>query len=184
LVCKANTRAAFAEGAVEVGRGHYPFLVVLHGAFLISCAVEVLLAGRSFPGSLGFLALALVLLAQVLRYSAVWALGKRWNVRIIVWPGREPVTSGPYRWIRHPNYLAVVIELCFLPLVHGAWITALVFSAANAWMLTVRIREEERALGAPYAKVLGGRPRFLPTRAPTWSCWLRLGRARAGACRR
>jgi methyltransferase len=135
-------------------------VVALHAAFLVSCVVEVSVARRPFPGWLGFLALALVLLAQALRYACIAALGKRWNVRIIVWPDRYPVTTGPYRFLRHPNYAAVVVEICFLPLVHGAWMTALTFSLTNAWLLTVRIREEERALGVRYADAFRDRPRF------------------------
>jgi methyltransferase len=144
---RANARGAFAHGAIESGRGHYPFMVALHVAFFACAGAEVFLANRSFPGALAFVALAVVLLAQALRYAAIRALGKRWNVRIIVWPGEELVTSGPYRWLRHPNYCAVAAEICFLPLVHGAWLTAAFFSVANGCLLRVRIREEERALG-------------------------------------
>ncbi|MEO1172759.1 MAG: isoprenylcysteine carboxylmethyltransferase family protein, partial [Myxococcota bacterium] len=89
-----------------------------------------------------------VLLAQGLRYWVIGTLGPMWNVRVIVIPGAAVVTAGPYRWLRHPNYLAVVLEGICLPLVHGAWITALAFSAANAWLLRVRIRCEEQALSA------------------------------------
>lgn len=137
-------------------------MAILHGAFLVSAGAEVFVAGRWFPGWFGFAALGLVLLSQGLRYAAVATLGQRWNVRIIVWPGERPITSGPYRWVRHPNYVAVIVEICFLPLVHGAWVTSAVFSVANAWMLSVRIREEERALGALYEDVFRTRPRFLP----------------------
>jgi methyltransferase len=160
LLSRANARAAFANGAIESGRAHYPFMVAMHAAFFVGSGAEVFMANRPFPGALGFVALALVLLAQALRYAAVRALGKRWNVRIIVWPREDPVTSGPYRWLRHPNYLAVTIEVCFLPLVHGAWITAAVFSLANACLLRVRIREEERALGPAYAAAFGLRARY------------------------
>jgi methyltransferase len=159
---RANARAAFAEGGFETGRAHYRIMVVVHSALFVSAALEVLVVHRSFPGTIGFVFLVLVLLAQFLRYAAVRALGKRWNVRIIVWPKKDPVTRGPYRWIRHPNYVAVAAEVCFLPLVHGAWITAAVFSALNAWMIRWRILEEERALGPSYAKAFRGRPRFVP----------------------
>jgi len=161
-VSNAHARAAFACGGFEVGRGHYRIMTVLHTVFFGSCAAEVLLLKRSFPGAFGFAALGLALLAQVLRYSAISALGERWNVRIIVWPRALPVTNGPYRFIRHPNYLAVGIELLFIPLIHGAVITALVFSACNAAILAVRIRQEERALGEGYAQAFRGRPRLIP----------------------
>jgi methyltransferase len=162
VISRAHARVAFANGAYEVGRGHYRLMASVHTLFFASCAAEVLLLDRSFPGALGFVALAAALLAQGLRYSAVSALGQRWNVRIIVWPNAAPVTSGPYRFIRHPNYLAVCIELFFIPLIHGAVITAWVFTALNAGILAVRIGEEERALGNAYREVFRGRPRFLP----------------------
>ena len=158
-ISRAHVRAALAHGAIEAGRGHFPFMVLLHSAFFVSCFAEVFVLDRPFPGLLGFAALVFLLLAQVLRYSAIVALGERWSVRIIVWPNRGPVTTGPYRWIKHPNYVAVVVELLCLPLVHGAWITALAFSIANAAVLAVRVREEERALGPTYADAFRGRGR-------------------------
>ncbi|MDX1384489.1 MAG: isoprenylcysteine carboxylmethyltransferase family protein, partial [Thermoanaerobaculia bacterium] len=86
--------------------------------------------------------------AMALRYWAVSALGGSWCTRVIVVPGRARVVAGPYRFLRHPNYLAVAVEIFALPLVHGAWWTALAFSAANAWLLSVRIRVEETALAS------------------------------------
>jgi methyltransferase len=90
------------------------------------------------------------------------ALGERWNTRIIVVPGAGPVTTGPYRFIRHPNYVAVVLEMACIPLAHGAWLTALVFSVANALLLTVRIRAEEAALGHPWSLAFADKHRFVP----------------------
>jgi methyltransferase len=162
VISRVHARAAFAHGGYEVGRRHYRVMALVHAVFFASSAAEVLLLDRPFPGAFGWAALGFVLLAQALRYSAVSALGKRWNVRIIVWPGAEPVTRGPYRFIRHPNYLAVCTELFFIPLVHGAVVTALVFTALNAALLAVRIREEELALGDGYLEVFRGRPRLLP----------------------
>ena len=106
--------------------------------------------------------LAGALLAQALRWWAIAALGPRWNVRIVFVPGEAPVTSGPYRFLRHPNYLAVALELFSLPLVGGAWICAALFSALNAGLLWVRIRAEERALGPIYAERFAGVSRLLP----------------------
>jgi methyltransferase len=157
-----NARLARARGGVETGQGHYPVMSVFHGAFLIACALEVVLLRRPFPGAVGGIALAVVLAAQALRYWAVATLGWRWNTRIVVVPGEVPVTGGPYRWVRHPNYLAVIAEMLALPLVHGAWLTAMVFSLGNAWLLRVRIRAEERALGEPWEHAFAGRPRFVP----------------------
>lgn len=162
VVSARNARLARARGGVETGQGHYPVMAVFHGLFLVACAVEVVLLGRPFPGALGWAALAAVLGAQALRYWAIATLGWRWNTRIVVLPGAAPVTAGPYRWVRHPNYVAVIAEMVALPLVHGAWLTALVFSLGNAWLLRVRVRAEEEALGEPWRHAFAGRPRFVP----------------------
>jgi methyltransferase len=157
-----NGRLARERGGVERGQGHYPPMAAFHALFLIACGAEVLLLHRPFPGTAGWAALAVVLAAQALRYWAVATLGWRWNTRIVVVPGASPVTSGPYRWVRHPNYVAVIAEMAALPLVHGAWLTALVFSLGNALLLRVRIRAEEEALGEPWRRAFAGRPRFVP----------------------
>jgi methyltransferase len=162
LLSTRNARLALARGAVETGQGHYPVMSVFHGAFLVSCALEVVILQRPFPGAVGWIALAVVLAAQALRYWAVATLGWRWNTRIVVVPGAVPITGGPYRFVRHPNYVAVIAEMLALPLVHGAWLTAIAFSLGNAWLLRVRIRAEEQALGEPWAHAFAGRPRFVP----------------------
>lgn len=141
---RRNARAAFARGGVESGAGHFPVMAAVHTLFLLSCAVEGSL--RPFPGALGWAALGGALVAQALRYWAIATLGARWNVRVIVVPGEPLVSSGPYRFVRHPNYAAVCLELLSVPLIHGAWVTATVFSLANAALLAVRIPAEERAL--------------------------------------
>jgi methyltransferase len=135
---------AFERGGVESGQRHYPPMVVLHTGLLLGCLVEA--THRTFIPALGWPMLAVVLLAQGLRWWCIATLGEQWNTRVIVVPGMSLVTAGPYRWLRHPNYVAVVAEGIALPLVHTAWITAVVFTALNAWLLTVRIRVEERAL--------------------------------------
>ena len=162
LLSIRNRRLAQARGGVESGQGHYPTMALFHALFLVACAVEVVALQRPFPGLLGWVALAVVLGAQGLRYWAIATLGWRWNTRILVVPGAAPVTGGPYRFVRHPNYLAVIAEMAALPLVHGAWLTALVFSLGNVWLLKVRIRAEERALGQPWEHAFAGRPRFVP----------------------
>ncbi|MHB8799570.1 MAG: isoprenylcysteine carboxyl methyltransferase family protein [Thermoanaerobaculia bacterium] len=162
VVSRRNARRAFAAGGVETGRRAYAVMVAVHALFPLACAGEVLLLKRAFPGAAGFAALTVALAAQALRWWAVAALGHRWNTRIIVVPGGSPVTGGPYRFLRHPNYLAVVLEMAAVPLTHGAWLTALVFSALNAALLAVRIPAEERALGRPYAEAFEGRRRLVP----------------------
>jgi methyltransferase len=168
-ISRRNAARAFARGGVELGQRHFRAMKLLHGAFLGACAAEVLLLQRPFVPALGWPMLGLALGAQALRYWAIASLGPHWNVRVIVVPGARAVTSGPYRWLRHPNYLAVAIEGVAVPLIHSAWWTALGFSAANAALLAVRIRCEERALAehCDYDARLGGRRRFLPARPAT-----------------
>lgn len=145
MVSARNARRLLARGAREHGRGHYPLLVLLHALFPLALLAEVLVLGAR-PSGPAPLWLALWLAAQGLRYAAMRALGEHWNTRVLVLPGAPLVRRGPYRWLRHPNYLAVVIEFIAAPLMFGAWRTALAFSLANLLMLAVRIRCEERAL--------------------------------------
>lgn len=159
---KRNAERAFAKGAVEAGQGHFGAMKLLHTLFLFACLGEVWGLDRAFPGALGWAALAAAVASQGLRYWAITTLGDRWNTRIIVLPEVPPVTGGPYRFVRHPNYVAVILELAAVPLIHGAWLTAAVFSVANAVLLRVRIRAEEAAMGAVYARTLGAAPRFIP----------------------
>lgn len=142
---KRNERKLRARGAVERGRRHYPFMVALHSAWLASTLVEGLLREAS-PPSWWIAPLTLFLLVQPLRYWAISSLGDRWNTRVLVVPGERLVKRGPYKYLPHPNYVVVVVEIFAFPLIFGAWITALIFSIANAALLFVRIREEERAL--------------------------------------
>lgn len=143
---RRNERRARAAGALEAGAGHFRVLALLHAAFLASCAAEVVLLERPFvPWIAAFSGLAL-LGTMALRYWAVSTLGERWNTRVLVLPGVAPVTAGPYRFCRHPNYLAVVVEIAALPMLHTAWLTAVAFTLLDAWMLRVRIAVEERAL--------------------------------------
>jgi methyltransferase len=146
VVATRNARWAFAHGGVESGRRHYPVMAAMHAAFLVACIAEVAVADRPFLPWLGWPMLALVVASQALRWWCVATLGHQWNTRVIVVPGLPLVSAGPYRWLRHPNYVAVVVEVVALPLVHTAWVTALVFTLANAAVLAVRIPVEERAL--------------------------------------
>lgn len=144
-VSRRNEARLRTRGAVEVGAGHYPWMVALHTAFLAACLAEVWLLRRPLVPALAAGALAVVLAASALRVWTLATLGGRWTTRVLVLPDEEPVTGGPYRYLRHPNYLAVVLEVAALPLVHTAWATALAVSAANAVLLRVRIRAEEGA---------------------------------------
>jgi methyltransferase len=147
VVSKRHADWAFARGGVEYGRSHYPAMAIVHAALLVSCVAEVVVADRPFVPWLGWPMVAVVLATQALRWWCVATLGAQWNTRVIVVPDRPLVTGGPYRWLRHPNYLAVTVEVAALPLVHTAWVTAVVFSVANAVLLLGwRIPVEERAL--------------------------------------
>lgn len=151
VVSRRNVRRLLAHGGREYGRGHFPPMALFHALFPAAAVVEVLVLDRAFPGFWGGLSLAVVLLAQALRWWAVTALGDAWSVRVVVVPGAPPVTDGPYRLMQHPNYLAVVLEVAAIPLVHGAWLTAIIATALNGGLLAVRIPLEERALGPQYA---------------------------------
>ena len=147
VLSKRHAAVAFARGGVEYGRGHFPWLVALHTGLLVACLAEVFLGDRPFLPYLGWPMFALVLASQALRYWCVATLGQQWNTRVIVVPGAGAVRRGPYRWMHHPNYLAVVVEGIALPLVYTAWITAVVFTVLNAvLLLRIRIPTEDRAL--------------------------------------
>lgn len=146
-----NARAAFARGGVEHGRGHFPAMVLLHTGLLAACVIEVFAADRPFIPALGWPMLVVALACQAGRYWVISSLGEQWNTRVIVVPGARRVRRGPYRysWLPHPNYLVVVLEGIALPLVHTAWITAIVFTLLNAVLLLgFRIPTEDRALAA------------------------------------
>lgn len=145
VLARRNERKARARGAVERGEGHYPLIVGLHSLWLVSTLVEGLVRGPEAP-FFWPVALALFLLVQPLRYWAIFSLGPYWNTKILVVPGAKVVAGGPYRYVSHPNYVVVVVEILTFPLIFGAWWTALVFTALNAAVLYVRIREENRAL--------------------------------------
>ena len=142
-----------ARGGVEAGANHYPWIVFVHVSFLVGCPLEVWLLDRPWLAGLGLPMLGLFAIGMGLRYWTIHTLGPRWSTRVIVVPGEPLVTAGPFRLLRHPNYLAVAVEFAALPLVHGAWITAVVFSVLNGMLLRVRIRVEDAALtkwcGAP-----------------------------------
>ncbi len=159
-----NRRRALRRGGVELGGGHYPAMVTLHTAFLAACVLETWWLRRPLVPTLAVSMLALLAFSMALRYWAIATLGERWNTRVVLVPGETAVASGPYRFVRHPNYVAVVLEMVALPLVHTAFLTALLGSVLNAWLLAVRIRVEERALRehAGYDQALAGRARFLP----------------------
>jgi methyltransferase len=148
VVAKRNLDWSRQRGGVEFGARHYPLMVVLHTGLLAGCLVEAITLRRRFIRRLGLPMLGVVLLAQGLRWWCIATLGRQWNTRVIVIPGAQRITGGPYHFVPHPNYVAVVAEGAALPLVHTAWITALVFSALNAALLRTRIKVENAALAS------------------------------------
>ncbi|CDO31664.1 isoprenylcysteine carboxyl methyltransferase family protein [Mycolicibacterium porcinum] len=144
VVSKRNLRWSAARGGKEFGAGHYPVMVALHSALLVGSVLE---ARRRRPSPiLGRIMVAVVLAAQALRWWCITTLGKQWNTRVVVVPGATRVVDGPYRVLPHPNYVAVITEGAALPLAGGAWVTAVLFSVANAALLRTRIRVENEAL--------------------------------------
>lgn len=138
-----NTRRLLARGGHEVGARHYPLMVAVHLLWL--AALWWLAPARPIDGFW----LAVFVLLQIARIWVLATLGSRWTTRIIILPGAPLVRAGPYRWVDHPNYMIVIGEIAALPLTFGLWAVALIFTLLNAAVLTIRIREENRALNAP-----------------------------------
>lgn len=145
-IAARNSRRLLAKGGIEHGRRHYPLFVALHAGWLMAL---VLLVPHDAEPIWPFLILFLAL--QPVRAWIISSLGECWTTRVIVVPGRPLVRSGPYRFLRHPNYVLVSLEIALLPLAFGAWAIALVASVANALLLRVRIRVENAALAGAAA---------------------------------
>ena len=148
VVSKRNRAWIRACGGTEFGARHYPVMVAVHTGLLAGCLIETIALHRPFIPALGWPMLAIVLAAQGLRWWCIATLGRQWNTRVIVIPGAARVADGPYRFLSHPNYVAVVAEGVALPLVHTAWITAVVFTVLNAALLRTRIKVENAALAS------------------------------------
>ena len=155
VVNRRHQRRLIARGAHEAGRRHFPVMVALHTGLLLAAPAEVLLLDRPFQPGLGWPMLALVAATTGMRWWVIRLLGDRWTIRVWVLPGAPLVTAGPYRWLRHPNYLGVAVEVFALPLVHTAWWTALALGLGNLWLLAHRIRVEDAALAGSEARAAG-----------------------------
>lgn len=168
-VSKRGERWSLARGGVEHGTSHYLPMVACHVGLLAGSLAEVWIARRPFLPVVAAAMLGLTGAAQALRWWCVRSLGRHWNTRVIVVPGSTLVRRGPYRWISHPNYVAVVIEGVTLPLIHTAWLTALCFTLVNAGILAVRIRVENAALASATARETRSTPeaRTATTDPPT-----------------
>lgn len=146
FISNRNLLWSFAQGGVEYGRSHYKYMVALHVFLLGGSLIEVWYFRPTLIFSLNSVMLSLAIASQALRWWCISTLGKRWNTLIVIIPGKPLCNAGPYKWIKHPNYVAVVIEGFALPLVGSAWRTAIIFSILNVAVLTARIRSENAAL--------------------------------------
>ena len=163
---RRHESALRARGGVEHAAHQMPWMIALHAGWLLCMLLEVFALHRTVSWALSLVALLAFALGQGLRLWAMHTLGTRWTVKILTLPAVPPVDEGPFRYLRHPNYLGVVLEIAALPLVHGAWLTAVVFTLLNGIMLTYRIRAEERALSqtSDYADHFRGKSRLVPSR--------------------
>jgi methyltransferase len=163
-ISRRNQQRLAAQGAKKAADPRFPAMVAVHTGVLAGAAAEVVFLQRPFYPLLAAAMGALFLGANALRWWVIRTLGAHWNVQVMDSARLGVVTSGPYRWVRHPNYSAVFVEMLALPLLHTAWITALAGSAAHAWVLRGRITAEEKVLLADpsYRSAMGPKPRFLP----------------------
>jgi len=145
VLAKRNEKILKAEGAIEFDKNGYKAIVSMHVAFFLSLVSEKFLLHRGL-NTYWFLFAALFVCAEFLRYWAIWSLGVFWNTRVLVTPNHKLVTKGPYKYLRHPNYIAVITEIAVIPLIFSCYITVVVFSFLNLILLRRRIRVEERAL--------------------------------------
>jgi methyltransferase len=163
-ISRRHQRELLGRGIEKRADPQFRWMVILHTVVLAGAAIEVIVLRRPFLRDLAAPMAVLFLLATALRWWVIHTLGAHWNVEVMASGPLGVVTSGPFRWVRHPNYLAVFIELVALPLIHTAWITALVAAVGNAWVLRHRLRVEEPVLDADpaYRAAMAGKPRFLP----------------------
>lgn len=163
-VSRRNQRRMAEQGVRKIVEPHFPWLVAFHTVVLVSAGLEVLLLHRPFVPALAIPMAVLFVLSNLLRWWVIRLLADLWNVQIMESSRIRIVTSGPYRWIRHPNYVGVVMEVFSLPLIHTAWVTALVGTPLYMEILRRRVRMEDSVLLADpaYQRAMGDKPRFFP----------------------
>ena len=163
-ISRRHQQDMIARGASKVDEPHFRWMVVLHTGVLIGAAAEVVLLKRPFIPLLAAVCFPLFLAANAVRWWVIRTLGEHWNVQVMNSTGLGVITSGPFRYVRHPNYAAVFTEMLVLPLIHTAWITAILGSAAHILVLSQRLSTEEKVLfsDAHYRDAMSGKPRFLP----------------------
>ncbi|WP_243290832.1 isoprenylcysteine carboxylmethyltransferase family protein [Bacillus sp. FJAT-47783] len=160
-IASINERVMKKKGAQEFGKAHYPFIVLIHILFLLSFIIEVTYFNKSIS-PYWYVLIPILLFAQFIRYWSIFTLGPFWNTKIIVLRNAKVKVKGPYQFIRHPNYVAVVMEIALIPLLFQAIWTAIIFTLLNGVILFIRIREEERALKVEtnYSNVFHATSRF------------------------
>ncbi|WP_409304505.1 isoprenylcysteine carboxyl methyltransferase family protein [Peribacillus sp. SCS-155] len=146
-IAKKNENWMKAQGAVEFGQSHYPWMVLMHIGFFGILILETVLKGFA-AASFWPVWMAVFILAQTVRIWVIMSLGKYWNTKIIVLPESEITVKGPYKFLKHPNYLVVAVEIIVISLIFNAYFTGVLFTLLNLWMMAVRIPEEENALGS------------------------------------
>jgi methyltransferase len=146
VISKRNLEWSFAQGGIEYGRSHYKYMVVIHLFLLVGSLVEVWVARPVLNPLLSWSMFSLAIGSQALRWWCISTLGRRWNTLVVIIPGIPAVSAGPYKWMKHPNYVAVVIEGIALPMVGFAWRTAICFTILNTFVLTARLKSENVAL--------------------------------------
>jgi len=163
IIAKKNAKKIKAKGGYEIGKEHYPMIVMLHITFLASFWLE---ATTSVMPAFWPIPFTIFILAQAMRISVISTLGPFWNTRIYILPQAKPVKKGLYRFMKHPNYVVVMLEMISIPLIFGSYITAILFPVFNALILSVRIRIEEKALVQHYnyEMEMADVPRFVPFR--------------------
>jgi methyltransferase len=163
-ISKRNQRWLASQGVAKIAEPRFRWMVVFHGGILVAAGLEVVLLQRPFLPALALAMGVVFLLANAVRWWVIGTLARHWNVGVMASVELGVVTSGPYRWVRHPNYLAVFLELLALPLIHTAWLAALLGSAFHVAILRNRLRVEDATLLAnpAYREAMGSKPRFLP----------------------
>jgi methyltransferase len=163
-ISRRHQREMVAHGAAKVNDPRFRWMVLLHTGVLVGAAVEVVFLHRPFIPVLAAVCFVIFLAANVVRWWVIRTLGEHWNVQIMNSTGLGVITTGPFRYVRHPNYAAVFVEMLVLPLIHTAWITAIAGSLAHIVVLSQRLSTEERVLfsDAQYRAAMAGKPRFLP----------------------
>src|SRR5882757_5054408 len=163
-ISRRNQQKLEKQGVRKIAEPHFRWMVITHGAVLTCAAAEVILLHRPLIPALAISMAILFVFANALRWWVIRTLAGHWNVEVMASSRVGVVTSGPYRWVRHPNYVAVVIELFSLPMIHTAWLTALAGTLANLEILRRRLRVEDGVLMADpsYRSTMGGKPRFVP----------------------